>query len=104
VATAVPYITCWAQKRTTSCDIRINAQIAYSDHVLFEPGKKVEIKRQYIVDEQNKKVAVQLDIDTFERIEEILEDRALYQIMSEDNDEEPIDREEAIRIYRDLRK
>ncbi len=65
----------------------------------------MEIRRQYIVDEQNKRVAVQLDIDTFERIEEILEDRALHQIMRENGDDEkPLDREEAIQAYRDLRE
>ncbi|MGZ5059335.1 MAG: hypothetical protein ACXWE3_12830, partial [Methylobacter sp.] len=31
----------------------------------------MELKRQYIVDEDNHKVAVQLDIDTFEKIEDV---------------------------------
>ena len=64
----------------------------------------MEIKPQYIVDEQNKRIAVQLDIKTFDRIEEILEDKILYQIMNENNTEESIEREEAIRIYRDIKK
>lgn len=64
----------------------------------------MEIKPQYIVDEQNKRIAVQLDIKTFDRIEEILEDKVLYQIMNENNTEESIEREEAIRIYRDIKR
>lgn len=63
----------------------------------------MEIKRQYIVDEQNKRVGVQLDIDTFEKIEEMLEDRALYQIMREDDDDQSLGREEALQAYRNLR-
>ncbi|CAN5611829.1 hypothetical protein BH18ACI1_BH18ACI1_24540 [soil metagenome] len=39
------------------------------------------IKRQYIIDEQNHKIAVQLDIKTFEQIEELLENYALYRLM-----------------------
>ena len=62
------------------------------------------IKPQHIVDEQNKRIAVQLDIKTFDRIEEILQDKILYQIMNENNTEESIEREEAIRIYRDIKK
>lgn len=33
----------------------------------------MEIKRKYIIDERNRAVAVQLDIKTFEKIEETLE-------------------------------
>ncbi|HVS21048.1 MAG TPA: hypothetical protein VHD88_04330 [Pyrinomonadaceae bacterium] len=32
-----------------------------------------ELKRTYVVDEQNHRVAVQIDIETFNRIEEALE-------------------------------
>ncbi|MDO9269237.1 MAG: hypothetical protein Q7T96_09015 [Methylobacter sp.] len=44
----------------------------------------MELKRQYIVDEDNHKVAVQLDIDTFEKIEDVLEDYALVQLINLD--------------------
>ncbi len=36
-----------------------------------------ELKRIYVVDEQNQRVAVQIDIETFNRIEETLENYAL---------------------------
>ena len=48
----------------------------------------MEIKRQYIIDERNRKVAVQLDIETFERIEEALENYGLIQLMQEESDDE----------------
>jgi len=44
----------------------------------------MELNRQYIVDENNHKIAVQMDIKTFEKIEEILENYALYRLMIED--------------------
>jgi hypothetical protein len=47
----------------------------------------MELKRQYIVNEDNQKVAVQLDIATFEKIENVLENYALVQLMNEDESE-----------------
>ena len=46
------------------------------------------IRKQYIIDENNKKIAVQLSIDTFEKIEKILEDYALVQLMKENEEDE----------------
>ena len=45
----------------------------------------MELNRQYIVNEANQRVAVQLDIATFEKMEDVLENYALVQLM--DNDE-----------------
>jgi len=47
----------------------------------------MELRRQYIVDEDNQKVAVQLDIATFEKIENMLENYALVQQMNDDESE-----------------
>jgi hypothetical protein len=47
----------------------------------------MELKRQYIVDEANQKVAVQLDIATFEKIENMLENFGLVQLMNDDESE-----------------
>ena len=44
----------------------------------------MELKRQYIVDEDNQKVAVQLDIATFEKIENVLENYALVRLINAD--------------------
>lgn len=65
----------------------------------------MEIKPTYIVDEQNHKIAVQLDIKTFEKIEEIFENYALYHLMQEeDNDDEILDSKEAKEYYDTLEK
>jgi hypothetical protein len=62
----------------------------------------MELNRQYIVDENNHKIAVQMDIKTFEKIEEVLENYALYQLMIEDNDNQALSLEEARLYYRRL--
>ena len=62
------------------------------------------INKRYIVDEQNKKIAVQIPIDTFEKIEEILENYALVQLMEEHQDEELFGVSEAKSYYDQLEK
>jgi hypothetical protein len=63
-----------------------------------------ELKKAYIVDEENRKIAVQLDIETFNRIEQILEDYALARLIEEHSDEEALDHEQALAYYQSLEK
>jgi hypothetical protein len=63
----------------------------------------MELKRQYIVNEDNQKVAVQLDIATFEKIENVLENYALVQLMNED-ESETMAVEDAKKYYASLDK
>ncbi len=62
------------------------------------------IKRQYIVDEQNHKIAVQLDIKTFEKIEDLLENYALYRLMESSENDETLELEEAKDFYSGLKR
>ena len=62
------------------------------------------IRKQYIIDEQNKKIAVQIPINTFEKIEEILENYALVQLMKENEGEEALSINEAKAYYDKLEK
>jgi hypothetical protein len=65
----------------------------------------MDIERKYIVDERNRKIAVQLDIKTFARIEQILENYALVQLMQEaDDEDEPLALEQARSFYESLEK
>ena len=63
-----------------------------------------EIKKRYVVDEENHRVAVQIDLDTFEEIETLLENHALFELMNEENDQETLDLEAAKRYYVGLDK
>jgi len=62
------------------------------------------IKKQYIVDEQNIKIAVQIPIGTFEKIEQILENYALVQLMKDNVGEEILGIAEAKAYYGQLEK
>jgi hypothetical protein len=65
----------------------------------------MNIERKYIVDDCNRRIAVQIDIDTFEKIEHVLEDYALLQLIKE-ADEEPdvLDLDQARNYYENLEK
>ena len=62
------------------------------------------INKQYIVDEHNRKIAVQIPIETFERIEEIIENYALVQLMKENEGEELLGVNEAKAYYDQLER
>ncbi len=63
-----------------------------------------DIKRKYIVDENNNKIAVQLDLNTFNQIEEVLENFALVQFMKENETDETLSLKEAKLYYNKLDK
>ncbi|WP_420267213.1 hypothetical protein [Candidatus Magnetominusculus dajiuhuensis] len=50
----------------------------------------LEIVKKYVVDAHNNRLAVEIDIETFGKIEEILENYGLYRLMIEDNDPESL--------------
>ena len=56
----------------------------------------INIKRQYIVTDNDRKVGVVLDIETFEKIEELLEDCGLALSMEEVEEEESLSLNEAL--------
>ena len=62
------------------------------------------IERHYIVDEQNRRIAVQIPIETFEKLEEILENYALVQLMKENEGDEILSPQDAKSYYGQLEK
>ena len=62
------------------------------------------IDKQYIVDERNRRIAVQIPIETFEKLEEILENYALVQLMEENEGEETLSAKDAKSYYDQLEK
>lgn len=63
-----------------------------------------EIKRKYIVDGNNRKIAVQLDMSTFNKIEEVLENYALVQLIKENEGDDILNLKEAKEYYQKLDK
>ena len=65
---------------------------------------EMTIDRKYIVDENNIRTAVLLDINTFEEMEEVIENAALFARMKETDEDETYDIVEARSIYARLRE
>ncbi|XCN74242.1 MAG: hypothetical protein Q3M24_05695 [Candidatus Electrothrix aestuarii] len=65
----------------------------------------MRIARQYIVNEQDRRTAVLLDIETFEKMEEVIENYALYRLMEEKGeDDEVLESDDALEYYKTLVK
>ena len=64
----------------------------------------MEIKKQFVVNDKNQKIAVQIDIDTFKKIEELLENHILVQMMKESSDDKSYNLEDARAYYQQLRE
>ena len=62
------------------------------------------IKREYVVTDGNKKKAVLIDIDTFNKMEEIIENYGLAKYMAEVEDEEDLSLSDAKKCYSALKK
>jgi len=57
------------------------------------------LNKQYVVDSNNRKIAVQLSIETFEKMEEVIENFALYNLMSKISDDDLLNESEAKDYY-----
>jgi len=64
----------------------------------------LKIRKEYVVSDDNKTKAVLIDIGTFQRIEEILENYGLGKYMEEVESEEPLSPSEAKAYYEALAK
>lgn len=62
------------------------------------------IAKQYIVNEQHETVAVQIDIHTFKKIEDILENYALVQLMQDVVQKPALNLHDARQYYEQLEK
>ena len=64
----------------------------------------IPIRKQYIVNEKGQKIAVQIDLKTFEEIERLLEDYALGKLIQENSPNDNLTLEEAKAYYKGLSK
>ena len=64
----------------------------------------LRIKKRYLVDEKNKRIGVVLDLATFEKMEELVEDRLFGRLLDEAAKQEPLSLEEARRRYARMKK
>jgi len=64
----------------------------------------MQLQPNYIVDNHNRKIAVQLDIKTYEKITNVLEDYALFKFMDENKDDEKLSLKDARALYSSLKQ
>jgi hypothetical protein len=59
----------------------------------------LDIKKTYVTDSRKRPIAVQVDIQTFEKMEQLLEDYALAQYINENNPEDTMSVADAKAFY-----
>ena len=62
------------------------------------------INKKYIVDEHDNRIAVQIPIETFKKIEEVLENYSLFQLIKENEGDDILKFHEAKAYYDQLEK
>lgn len=63
----------------------------------------MKIHKYYVLDENQIPIAVQIPLSEFERLEEVIEDHGLAQLINEVQDEERLTGEDAYNYYRSLK-
>ena len=64
----------------------------------------LEIHKNIVLDENNNPIAVQIPIEEFERLEEIIENYGLAKLIDEVNEEEQLSMQEAKEFYHSLKQ
>ncbi|MEH2408270.1 hypothetical protein [Nostoc sp.] len=64
----------------------------------------LEITKNYVMDENQQPIAVQIPIADFEKIEEILENYGLIKLMAESEEDERLVKDEAQKYYQSLKQ
>ena len=64
----------------------------------------LEINKKIVLDENQKPIAVQIPIEQFERMEEVIENYGLAKMMDEVADDEQLSVHEAKHLYRSLKQ
>jgi hypothetical protein len=80
-------------------------QEASTKETLPVSQRREEIHKNYVLNENQQPIAVQIPIAEFERIEEIIEDFGLARLMEEagDEDNERLSKDEALKYYQALK-
>ncbi|MDZ7992313.1 MAG: hypothetical protein RM022_004065 [Nostoc sp. EfeVER01] len=64
----------------------------------------LELHKSYVIDDNQRPIAVQIPIAEFEKIEEILENYGLAKLMEEVEEEKPLSKDEALQYYQSLKE
>ncbi len=64
----------------------------------------LEIHKKIVIDENKKPIAVQIPIEEFERLEEVIENYGLAKLMDEVKDDKRLSSEDAKKYYQSLKQ
>ncbi len=64
----------------------------------------LEIHKSYVIDENQQPIAVQIPLEQFEKIEEILENYGLAKLIEETEGEERLSKEQALKYYNSIKQ
>lgn len=64
----------------------------------------MQLQPNYIVDNNNHKIAVQLDIETYEKVIDVLENYALFKFIEENKNDERLSLKDAKAYYASIKK
>jgi len=64
----------------------------------------LEIHKKIVIDEHKKPIAVQIPIEEFERLEEVIENYGLAKLMDDVKDDERLSSEDAKKYYQSLKQ
>lgn len=64
----------------------------------------IKINKSYVYDENRKLIAVQIPIDEYKKLEEIIENHILAKFIDEDKSNEVLDLTDAKKFYNKLKK
>ncbi|MEG3930778.1 MULTISPECIES: hypothetical protein [unclassified Microcoleus] len=64
----------------------------------------LEIHKSYVIDENQQPIAVQIPLEQFEKIEEILENYGLAKLIEETEGDERLSKEQALKYYNSIKQ
>ncbi|MEG4395048.1 hypothetical protein [Microcoleus sp. BROC3] len=64
----------------------------------------LELHKSYVIDENQQPIAVQIPLEQFEKIEEILENYGLTKLIEETEGDERLSKEQALKYYNSIKQ
>ncbi|MEG3902559.1 MULTISPECIES: hypothetical protein [unclassified Microcoleus] len=64
----------------------------------------LELHKSYVIDENQQPIAVQIPLEQFEKIEEILENYGLDKLIEETEGDERLSKEQALKYYNSIKQ
>ncbi|MEG4343695.1 hypothetical protein QUB10_07640 [Microcoleus sp. B5-D4] len=64
----------------------------------------LELHKSYVIDENQQPIAVQIPLEQFEKIEEILENYGLAKLIEETEGDDRLSKEQALKYYNSIKQ